>query len=193
MSPNRYFKTFIPVFDDQENIRAHVKEEMQSRKLALQSMKNEIAKQDLKCEKCSITFPTIEELSYHKMTQFYKEGTKYQCPDCSFNSCLYNGIKTHIENAHNNKEKVKNLKFEANETASGDILYTAKILCAFCKKSYINFDALKSHKENDIKAICPGCTFESCSDKIVIEHMKNVHESTQPRPMNLQVIFLQNT
>ena len=142
-----------------------------------------------KCDKCNGTFLSIDELCYHN----YKEGSKYQCPDCSFNSCHYYGIKTHIENAHNNKEKVQNLKFEANETASGDILYMAKILCAFCKKSYINFNALKSHKENDIKAICPGpeCTFESCSDKIVIKHMKNVHEITQPQPPNLQVIFHQ--
>ena len=171
---------------------------METRKMALQDMKKreknhelEIVKEDLKCDKCDISFPTIEGLSYHKMTQTYAEGTKYRCPVCSIESCHYYGIKTHIENAHNNKEKVKNLKFEANETASGDILYTAKILCAFCKKAYINFDALKSHKENDIKAICPGpeCTFESCSDKIVMKHMKNVHEISQPQPPNLQVIF----
>ena len=73
-----------------------------------------------------ITFPTVEGLSYHKMTQTYAEGTKYRCPVCSIESCHYYGIKTHIENAHNNKEKVKNLKFEANQTASGTTLYTAK-------------------------------------------------------------------
>ena len=60
------------------------------------------------------------------MTQTYAEGTKYRCPVCSIESCHYYGIKTHIENAHNNKEKVKNLKFEANQTASGTTLYTAK-------------------------------------------------------------------
>ena len=126
-----FFKNFISVFDDQEKIRAHVKEEMETRKMALQDMKkreknHEIVKEDKKCDKCDITFPTMEGLSYHKMTQTYAEGTKYRCPVCSIESCHYYGIKTHIENVHNNKEKVKNLKFEANPTASGATLYTAK-------------------------------------------------------------------
>ena len=123
-----------------------------------------------KCDKCNSTFLSIDGLCYHKMS-FYKEGSKYQCPDCSYKSCHHYDIKIHIENSHKNKE---NLKFFQKKLESGAILYKANIFCEICKKSYISFEALKSHKENDIKAICPGpkCNFESCSDKIVLDHMQ---------------------
>ena len=53
----KYFEIFISVFDDQEKIRAHVKEEMETRKMALQDMKKREnntgnVEEDKKCDKC---------------------------------------------------------------------------------------------------------------------------------------------
>ena len=140
-----------------------------------------------RCKKCSITFPTVDELNQHKdnckssleckfcMKKFtyhpglkqhikkFHEGTKlkmFKCDDCNKNFNVHGNLKRHYLTVH---QKIKSHK------------------CDTCGKCFGTKDEAKRHNisvHEDLRNfVCKMCDKKFSMKDSLVRHHKRVHEN----------------
>ena len=169
MTNNDETVTNVTENDEIEPVEDSDDEEINTEEQKIESVTNVTESQDaVKCDKCSLTFPSMQLLFSHKKSSAYINDQKHQCKICDFVSCTNKGLSIHIEREHSKDELSKEKR---------------KFHCDKC--SYICFSNshLKDHFKTqeyklNKKYFCDLCDYTSCTKNGVNIHKKKVIHDT---------------
>ena len=135
-----------------------------------------------KCNDCSFTTVTTDELQEHKKNKHKREkpvvsetAFLHSCISCNFRTNEYNSLRLHIDWPHRPTNQTAPVNIEENPRNS-QFVNTDCVTCPFCNLKSKNLDELKTHfdnvhsdnkskknnKQDEIKSVssdvCSNCT-----------------------------------
>ena len=144
-----------------------------------------------KCDRCSTTFESNEAKEKHMKMDFGSQ--LFQCPECEFRSCHYNGAIDHLAKNHSiipkfiPKEEENKKQFPGNNSTiiqnDGTNVTVSPIIfkCDRCSTTFESNEAKDKHMQNfNINSSqlfqCPECEFRSCHEDGALEHYTQKHD-----------------
>ena len=154
-----------------------------------------------KCNNCSYTTVTNNELQEHKKDQHKRDkpvvsetAFLHSCISCDFETNDYNSLKLHIDCNHRPTTPTSSVRIE-EKPRSSRIIDTNCVTCPFCNLQSKNLELLKTHFEHvhsenkdkqnnrqdevqsvnsDVCSNCPNCKFSGSKSELD-KHLKSKH------------------
>ena len=107
-----------------------------------------------KCNDCSFTTVTTDELQEHKKNKHKREKTVvsetvflHSCISCDFRTNEYNSLRLHIDCDHRPTNQTSPVNIE-EKPRNSQFVNTDCVTCPFCNLKSKNLDELKTHFDN---------------------------------------------
>ena len=154
-----------------------------------------------KCNDCSFTTVTNDELQEHKKDQHKREKQDvsenvflHSCISCDFKTNDYNSLRLHIDSDHRPTTPTASVNIE-EQPRNSQVVNTYCVTCPFCNLQSKNLNELKTHfdnvhsdnkdkhsnKQDEIQNVgsnvcsnCPKCKFSGNKSELD-KHLKSKH------------------
>ena len=146
------------------------------------------------CDQCSSTFGSKRDLTRHTESVHFKE--QIDCPDCDSTFSRIDRYKVHRKNIHSqahhqvhaisHKCGICEKLFSSKATLkrhTRERCNEQKFSCDHCQTKFLREHDLKRHTQRSInpdgsnKFICTHCDARLCNLKLLVKHIKTVHNS----------------